>query len=146
MVQSDGDEAAFLVEVPAEAVAALGARKRPPVLATLNGYQYRTTISTYGGRFYLPMRREIRQAAGLRPGDAVSVNIVLDELPRLVELLDDFRLALDAEPTTRAAFERLSYTHRREYVDWILETKRDETRRRRIERAVAMIGEGKKKP
>lgn len=147
VMQSDEEGApAFFIDVPAEVVAALGTRKRPPVVATLNGYEYRTTISVYGGRYYLPVCREIREAAGLGPGDAVAVSIALDETPRVVEPPDDFRLALEADPVARAAFERLPVSHRREYVGFIVEAKRDETRRRRIAKAVAMLREGAKEP
>ncbi|MBI4494281.1 MAG: DUF1905 domain-containing protein [Chloroflexi bacterium] len=51
----------LLLEVPANAIAALGRGKRPPVRVTLNGFPCRTTVSSYGGKYYLPVRKEIRQ-------------------------------------------------------------------------------------
>jgi uncharacterized protein YdeI (YjbR/CyaY-like superfamily) len=55
---------------------------------------------------------------------------------------EDLKAALDDE--ARAAFERLSYTHRKEYADWIEEAKQPETRERRVAKAVGMIREGKR--
>ncbi len=58
----------------------------------------------------------------------------------------DLQDAVDADPEAHAAFERLSYTHRKEYVGWIAEAKRQETRRRRVAKAVAMLRENKRTP
>ena len=143
----DDDGTAFYIEVPGEILTALSDKKRPPVVVTLNKtlngieneYEYRTTVATYGGRFYLPVRREIREAAKLVPGASVDVGIALDRSPRVVDLPTDLKLALDANPLARAAFERLSYTHAREHVDWLVSAKRDETRRRRVEKLVSIL-------
>lgn len=144
-MQTD-DESAFFLEVPAEVMAALGKRKRPPVAVTLNGYLHRTTVAVYGGKYYLPVRKEIRQAAGLAPGDAVAVTIALDAEPRAVDLPEDFARDLAANTEAQSAFDRLSYSHRKEYVDWIAAAKRDDTRRRRVEKALTMLAEGRKEP
>jgi hypothetical protein len=73
---------ALFIEIPPHVIAALGAKKRPPVRVTLNGdYTYRSTVAVYGGRHYLPIRREIREAVGLAPGMSVDVALALDEDP-----------------------------------------------------------------
>ncbi|MHB1005591.1 MAG: YdeI/OmpD-associated family protein [Chloroflexota bacterium] len=141
-LQSEGEGAGFFLEVPAAVVVALGKGKRPPVLVTLNGYLYRTTIAVYGGRYYVGVRREVREAAGISPDAVIAVTIALDEAPRLVALPDDLRLALAANLDAEAAFARLSFTHRKEYVDWVTSAKHDETRRRRIAKTVATVREG----
>lgn len=74
-------------------------------------------------------------------GETVQVELELDTKPRTVRLPKDLASALDDE--ARAAFDRMSYTHRKEYVEWIREAKREETRRRRIAKSVALIREGK---
>jgi hypothetical protein len=51
------------IDVPAEVVDALGAGKRPPVVVTVNGYSYRSTIAPMGGK-YLGGRRASRSAEG----------------------------------------------------------------------------------
>ncbi|MHB1133538.1 MAG: YdeI/OmpD-associated family protein [Chloroflexota bacterium] len=146
VLQMTDDGVGCFVEVPAAVVADLGGGKRPPVQATLNGYAYRTTIATYGGRSYLGVRREIRAAAALAPGDIIAVGLTLDEAPRRVELPEAFQQALAADLPAQAAFERLSYSHRKEYAQWVAEAKREETRRGRIAKALVMLKEGQRQP
>jgi hypothetical protein len=136
------EDGGVMVEIPADVVAALGTRKRPPVRAGLNGYVYRTTVSVYGGKFFIPVRKEIRQAAGLTPGERLQVTLELDDEPRTVEPPDDLRDALAAAEGAQAVFDRLAFTHRKEYVNWITEAKRPETRRRRVEQTVTRLLEG----
>jgi uncharacterized protein YdeI (YjbR/CyaY-like superfamily) len=89
----------------------------------------------------MPVNRELRENAGAAAGETVEVELELDTNPRTVRLPKDLASALDDE--ARAAFDRMSYTHRKEYVDWIKEAKREETRRRRIAQAVELIRRGK---
>ena len=134
-----------MIEIPFDVRAAFG-RARAPVRATVDGFTFRTTVAAYGGRFYLGLNREVRQSAGVDAGDRVTVELELDDEPRVVEVPDDFRAELDADGDLRASFERLSYTHRREYVRWIEEARREETRRRRVERALELLREGVRTP
>jgi uncharacterized protein YdeI (YjbR/CyaY-like superfamily) len=89
----------------------------------------------------MPVNRELREDAGAAAGETVEVELELDTKPRTVRLPKDLASALDDE--ARAAFDRMSYTHRKEYVEWIKEAKREETRRRRIAKAVELMGRGK---
>jgi hypothetical protein len=133
-----------LVEIPFDVAAVFGA-KRPPVRGTVNGAPFRSTVAVYGGRYLLGLNREVRDAAGgVSVGDTVTVELELDDEERTVELPSDLRAALD--PDLLAFFESLSYTHRREYVRWIEEAKREETRRRRVERAAELLREGVRTP
>jgi len=59
--------------------------------------------------------------------------------PRVVEVPPDFQQALDQDPVAKAAFQKIPYTHQREYVRAILEAKREETRRSRIAKAIEML-------
>jgi bacteriocin resistance YdeI/OmpD-like protein/uncharacterized protein DUF1905 len=139
-----GPETRPVIEVPAGIVEALGAGKRPPVRATVNGYMFRTTVAVYGGKFYVGLRKDIRQASGVRPGQRVEVGLEVDEDPREVEVPSDFARALGADPEAKAAFEALSFTHRKEHVQSIVEAKKEETRRRRIDKALQMLRAGPK--
>ena len=71
------------------------------------------------------------------------VELERDDEPREVEVPTDLAEALAADAGALATFDGLSYTHRKEYVGWIEEAKREETRRNRIEKAVVMLREGK---
>jgi hypothetical protein len=125
-------------------VAAVGeGAKRFPVVATVNGYTWRTTVTRMGGEFLLGLNRAVRQDAGVEAGDTVEVKLELDSAPREVEVPTPLADALAGDPDARAAFDRLSYTNRKEFARWIDEAKRDETRRRRLAKAVEMLRQGK---
>jgi uncharacterized protein YdeI (YjbR/CyaY-like superfamily) len=83
---------------------------------------------------------------GVQAGDHVFVDLELDSEERTVEPPPELQAAFADEPELRAFFERLSYTHRKEYVRWIEEAKREETRRTRAAKAVAMLRDGIKTP
>ncbi|HEY7093651.1 MAG TPA: YdeI/OmpD-associated family protein [Ktedonobacterales bacterium] len=146
IVGSDDPSSLFIV-VPAEVVAALSEKKRTPVRVTLNGgYTYRSTVSVYDGRYYLPIRREIREACRLAPGMPVEVTLALDEEPRTVEVPDDLAAAFAGDPGAKDAFGRLSFTHQREYAEWITGAKREATRTRRVAQTLEMLRKGIKRP
>jgi len=125
MVGSNNLSPLFIVVSP-EAVTALSEKKRPPVRVTLNGgYTYRPTIAVPGGRYYLPVRSEIREACGLTPDMSVEVTVALDEEPRQVEVPGDLAAAFVGDQEAQDAFDRPSFTRRREYVDWVAGAKRE---------------------
>jgi hypothetical protein len=128
------------IPVPAEAVAALGTKKRPPVKVSLAGYSYRTTVAAYGDVYMLPLSAEHRQAAGVNAGDQVEVTLELDEEPRTVTIPDDLASALAEKPGAADAFDALSYTMRKEYARQVETAKAQETRDRRIAKIVAGLG------
>jgi uncharacterized protein YdeI (YjbR/CyaY-like superfamily) len=124
--------------VPPELVEQLGAGKRPPVKVTINGYTYRSTVAVMGGRSLIGVNAENRAAAGAAAGDQLDVTLELDTAPRTVEVPRDLAKALKAAGA-REAFDKLSYTHRKEHVRAIEEAKAPETRQRRIDKAVEMV-------
>src|SRR4051812_12053077 len=127
-----------------EQVAAVGeGPKRFPVVATVNGHTWRTTVTRMRGEFLLGLNRAVREEAGVEAGDTVEVELALDTAPREVELPEAFATALAKDSEARAAFEGLAYTHRKEYARWIDEAKRDETRQRRVAETVEMLRQGK---
>ncbi|HKA83956.1 MAG TPA: YdeI/OmpD-associated family protein [Acidimicrobiales bacterium] len=134
-----GGGAAF--DVPTEAAAALGERKRPPVTVTIGDYTFRTTVAVYGGQQMIGVNKRHRAAAGVDVGDAFDVLVALDEQPRVIEVPADLAEALAHDDVARAAFDGMSYTHRREYVDWIAEAKRPATRARRVAQTVERVHE-----
>jgi hypothetical protein len=131
------------IEVPPEAVEALGAGKRPPVVITINGYSYRNTVAVMGGAYMIGVSNEHRAASGLRAGDDVEVELVLDTAPRTVELPADFAAALDAEPAAKATFDKLSNSNKGYHVSLVTGAKSEETRQRRIEKSIAALREGR---
>jgi Bacteriocin-protection, YdeI or OmpD-Associated/Domain of unknown function (DUF1905) len=136
------DKSAAMFRVPFDLTEAFG-RARPPVKVTIRGHTWRTTPGVYGGVAHIGLNREVRAATGVDAGDRVAVALELDTEPRTVRVPADLRKALAAEPPAKAAFAALSFTHRREYVEWIEEAKRPETRARRIAGTVERVREGK---
>jgi hypothetical protein len=135
-VEGSGTFIAVPVDVPA-----LFGRVRAPVVVTVNGHAYRSTVMRYGERYVLPLSRANREAAGVSAGDAVVVELAADDAPRTVEVPADLAAALDATPGARAAFDALAFSHRREWVESVTEARRPETRARRIARTLAAMRE-----
>lgn len=133
-----------LVEVPLDVPAVFG-EARPRVRGTVNGHPFSTRISKYGGVYYLGFNREVRDAAGIREGDRLEIELERDETPREVDVPADLAQAL-ASGGVRGTFDALSFTHRKEYVRWIEDAKREVTRQRRLVKAVEMLREGVNTP
>ena len=138
-----GGKTATGFQVPPEVVEALGSGKRPAVTVRINSYTYRSTVAPMCGASYLPLAAEHREAVGLAAGDEVEVEVELDTAPRTVEPPADFAAALDADPAARAFFDGLSNSNKKWHVLSVDGAKTEETRRRRIEKSVAMLREGR---
>jgi hypothetical protein len=126
------------VTVPDTVVAALGGGGRIPVRATFDGTAYQGSIASMGGAKVLGVRKDVQAAIGKRAGDTVTVAIERDDAERTIATPDDLQVAL-AEAGLVDGFEALSYTHRREYVRWIDEAKKPETRARRVQGTIERL-------
>lgn len=142
IIESAGKTAAG-IHVPDEVVAALGPSRHPAVRATLNGYTYRSSVASLGGRFMLGVSADVRAAAGVAAGDELEVDLVLDTEPRVAEVPAELAAALDRDSVARAAFERLSYSNKRRLTIPIANAKTDATRERNIAKTVATLREGR---
>jgi hypothetical protein len=117
-------------------------KKRFPVVATVNDYTWRTSVARMHGEFLVGLNRQVREAAGVQAGEIVTLALRLDTEPREVEVPPALAEALIADPDAQAAFDKLAFTHRKEFTRWIAEAKRDETRDRRVGQAIEMIRSG----
>src|SRR5215207_7492087 len=132
------------VEVPFDVEAAFGSKK-PKVKATFEGVQYRGLLTRMGTEHHvLIILKEIREKIGKTFGDEVNITVELDTEPRVIELPSELKKAFKTEKEAKAFFEKLSYTHQREYVMWINEAKREETRQSRFLKTVEMLKQGKR--
>ena len=138
-----GGKTATGFQVPNDVVVALGKGKKPPVNVTINGHTYRSTVAAYGDVSMLPLSAENREAAGVKAGDEIDVELELDTAPRVVEVPDDFAAAIAADPAAAAFWPTLSYSNQRWHVLSIEGAKAAETRQRRIEKSVSLLREGR---
>ena len=123
-----------------------GTKGRVPVKATFDGVPYTGSLVKYGHpQHMLGILKSVREQIGKDPGDMVEVTIEKDETERKVELPAHFDKLLKKEKLL-AVFEKLSYTHQKEYCRWIAEAKREETRAKRIAKAIEMLRDGVKTP
>jgi uncharacterized protein YdeI (YjbR/CyaY-like superfamily) len=114
------------------------------VLVTLGDYTYRTTVARMGGRFLVGINAEHRAAAGVAAGDQLEVDIRPDTEQREVSVPADLAAALAQDTKASAFFDQLSYTHRKEWVRWVEDAKRPETRATRLTKTVDSLREGKR--
>ena len=136
---------AVAVELSEEHLDALGG-KRVPVTVTINGYTFRTTTATMGGRRLVGLNKANKTAAGVEAGERVTVTVANDTAPRVVEVPDDLAKALKGSKVATTTWKSLAYTHQREYAEWITGAKRDETRQRRVTQAIERLEAGTKTP
>ncbi|NWL11689.1 hypothetical protein DM793_10320 [Paenarthrobacter nitroguajacolicus] len=141
-IVGDGNKAG--IEVPDAIVEGLGAGKRPPVVVTINGQSYRSSIAVMGGKYMVGVSSANRELTGAAAGDTVDVGLEVDTEPRVVELPADLTAALEAEPEAKTFYGTLNYSSQRRYVEPIGDAKTEETRARRIAKVVADLKARKK--
>ncbi len=135
------------LNLPKYASGKLGSRGRVPITGSINGFPIRTSAFPVAGRTHMILvNKDMQQGANVGAGDRVNVVIEVDTKPRTVKVPADVKKALARSPAAKAAFEKLSYTHRKEYVRWIEDAKKDETRARRIQKAVATLSRRTRTP
>ena len=139
-VLSMGQGGGHAVVVPKE-VAHTFSSKRPPVLAHVNGVEYRSRLAVYGGQSYLGLRKDLLRQLGVAAGDQIQVELVEDHQERVVVEPPELTQALADNPTAKAAYEQLSFSHRNEYARWIDEGKKPDTRADRVAKTIKRLSE-----
>ena len=130
------------ITIPFDVEKVFGA-KRVPVKATVNGAVYRGSIVRMGGKYMLGIPKAFRDEAGISAGDNIVITLEPDTAPREVDVPADLAKTIKKAGLT-AAWDKLSYTHKKEHVRVVVEAKRPETRIKRIEKAVEMLAAKKK--
>ena len=143
VIQNPGGGGAF-VEVPFDVEAVFGS-KRPKVKAMIEGLPYRGILTRMGTEYHmLIILKGIREQIGKTFGDEVTITVEPDTEPRVIEIPKDLMKELKKNKEARAFFDKLSYTHQREYVTWVTEAKKEETRQNRIIKTIEMLKKGKR--
>ena len=144
LVRPEGVGTWTFLSIPLEVSATFSSKGQVRVKGTINGYPFRNTALPMGdGTHYLVVGKEIRDQIHAAQGDMVKVELELDHEERQVEVPDDLQQKLNSNPQARDIFEKMSYSHKKEYINWIVEAKQAATRQRRVEKAVALIIQGK---
>ncbi len=133
------DSSATFIAIPFNILEVWGTRARVAVKGTINGHTIRSSIAPYGGIHYLGINRNIRDAIGVKAGEIVQMELQQDLEPRVVEIPSDFQSALDTHPAARIRWQKLSFTHQREYVEAIEDSKKPETRTKRISTTIDQL-------
>ena len=145
IIESAGSGNAYVL-FPYDTKKEFGTRGQVPVKITFDGVPYTGTMVKYGHpQHMLPLLKAICGQIGKGSGDTVSVVVERDTSVRTVEIPPAFKATLNREHLL-GVFEKLSYTHRKEYIRWITEAKREETRAARSARAIDMLRNGIKTP
>ena len=143
-VIEDAGEGGAFVAVPFDVEKAFG-KKRVKVKASIAGEPYRGSLVRMGTDCHiLGIRKDIRQKIGKTIGDEIEIEIEEDTEPRVADLPADVSLALENHPAAKAFFLKLSYTHQKEYIQWIEEARTGQTRQKRLTQMLAQLTEGQK--
>jgi len=143
VIKNAGGGGAF-VDVPFDVEKEFGSKK-PKVKALIEGVPYRGLLVRMGTESHmLIILKGIRQQIGKTFGDEITVTVEPDTEPRLIEIPAELKKAFRGEKEAKAFFDKLSYTHQKEYVNWINEAKKEETRQNRVVKTIEMLKKGKR--
>ena len=126
------------ITIPFDVNEVFGA-KRVPVKVEINGVEHKSTVVVMGGRFMMAVPKIFRDAAGIKAGDTIEVIMERDTEKRTVETPKDLNDAIE-KANLQAVWEKMSFTHKKEYVNDINDAKKEETRIRRIEKTIEALG------
>ena len=115
-----------------------------PVRGTINGFPFRSSLMPMGGCHYMAVNRTMREGAGCKAGDTVSVVMERDSAPRVVEIPAVLKQALAKSKTALANWKKYSFSNQKEMALAITGAKQEETRDRRLARIIDIIKTGKK--
>ena len=137
-----GDGGGAYVLFPYDTEKEFATHGKVPVKATFNGVAYTGSLIKYRKPLHLlGVPKTIREQIGKGPGDTIEVIVWRDEEARTVEVPAQFEKLIKKEGLL-SVFEKLSYTHRKEYCRWITDAKKEETRSRRLAKAIEMLKKG----
>ncbi|WP_312822602.1 YdeI/OmpD-associated family protein [Epilithonimonas sp.] len=145
-IQQHQDINAAFVNFPFDTVELFGKKGQVKVKVLLDDkVEYRSSLANMGGNFHrLGLTQAIRKELGKTFGDTVEVKLWEDKEERIVIIPDDVQVLLNQKEKAKKFYEKMSYTHKKEYIRWIEEAKKEETRERRKIKMIEMLLEGKK--
>ncbi|RXM52331.1 MULTISPECIES: YdeI/OmpD-associated family protein [unclassified Chryseobacterium] len=145
-IKQNGEMNAAFVEFPFSAEELFNKRGQVKIKALFDDkVEYRgSLVKMKSDCHILGLTQEVRKQLGKTFGDEVIISLIEDKEERIVEIADDISLIFNESPEAKILFDKMSYTHKKEYIRWIEEAKKPETRENRKIKMVQMILEGKK--
>ena len=131
------------VAIPFDVAEVWGTRGRVRVKGTINGFPFRTNIQPMEGRHLLTFNKQLQTGAKAKPGDTVAVVMERDTGEWTIEPPAELAKAFRQSKEAKTLWDKLAYTHRKEFAQWIGGGKQAETRERRAAKAVSMVLEKK---
>ena len=128
------------IEFPFDTEELFGTKGRIPVKVLFDELPYHGTMLRYGTeKHIIIIVKKIREAIKKQAPDIVDVKVELDDKTRKIPVPDDVQKSLEKNQITLETYNKLSYSHQKEYINWILEAKREETRQNRIEKMIQKL-------
>lgn len=128
------------IDIPFDVQKICGKKGRIPVKGIIDGVSFRSSLLPHGnGNHFLVVNMTIRNEIGKKAGDIVQVELLHDREVRTVEVPLHFSEALKYNPDAKKVFEKYPYSHKKEIVDWIMDAKKEETKLKRIEKAIIVL-------
>ncbi|WP_374463130.1 DUF1905 domain-containing protein [Chryseobacterium sp.] len=146
IIQQNGEMNAAFVEFPFSTEELFNKKGQVKVKVLFdNKVEYRGSLAKMKSDCHiLGLTQEVRKQLGKTFGDEVSASLMEDKEERVVEIADDIVSVFNENPEAKALFDKMSYTHKKEYIRWIEEARKPETRENRKVKMVQMILDGKK--
>ena len=146
-ILKNDDSPMLYIDFPYDVKELFGTRGNVKVKVTYDGIPHRGLLTNMGGAcHFLGINKALKAKIGKEAGDEVRVALERDSEERVVELPDDLAALFAANPEAKARYDKLSYSHRKEYAQWIAEAKKPETRQNRLQKTIEMLLDGKKNP
>jgi hypothetical protein len=134
-----------ILRIPFDVQLVFGRKSRVPVRGTMNRFSFRNSLMPEGdGTHFMMVNKGLQKGAKAKPSDTVAVVIELDKALRTVILPKDLKSALSRTTALRRAFAALPYSRQKEFVDWVMQAKKPETRTRRIQKTLEMLAAGQR--
>jgi hypothetical protein len=137
---------AAYIKFPYNVQEVYGAKGQVKVKAWIDGVFYRGSLAAMGYRFHcLGVTQSIRKQIGKQPGDNVHIVLERDIEERVINIPEDLLELLNQNTELKTYFDSLAFSHKREYVNWIFQAKKNDTRQNRLQKTIEMLTNKKRK-
>ncbi len=128
------------MEIPFSVEKVFGSKARVAVVGTMNGFAFQNSLLPQGdGTHAMAVSKLLQAGAKAGAGDLVSISMQVDRSERVVVVPAELQQVLASDPKVKTSFDSLSYSHRKEFADWVGSAKQEETRRSRAEKSIPMV-------